>query len=117
MLKSELRSHGLLPARLWIDGSFLTEKIDPDDIDLCIEIEADRINTAPQRSQDFLFRLANHDLHTAPRKLHTFLIPSAPAGHPDRMNYLAIAKRWEHDFGTALVSREKKGIAVLEVLP
>ena len=114
-LISELRDFRLLPARLWIDGSYLTEKVDPDDIDLCIEIEADRINTAPPQSAAFLMRLANHELHPAPRKLHTFIIPSAPVGHPDRINYLALCKQWEHDFGIALVSGVKKGIALLEV--
>lgn len=116
LLVAELRSHQLLPARLWLDGSFLTEKIDPDDIDLCIEIEADRMNAAPPPSAKFLHQLADHELRLAPRKLHTFLIPSAPAGHPDRINYLALCKRWERDFGIALVSRVKKGIALLEVL-
>lgn len=116
ILISELRAHNLLPAKLWIDGSFLTQKVDPDDIDLCIEIDVERMNLAPPPSALFLNQLANHELHAEPRKLHTFLIPSAQTGHPDRINYLALARRWEYDFGTALVSRTKKGIALLEVL-
>lgn len=115
LLITELRAYKLLPAKLWLDGSFLTHKIDPDDIDLCIEIEADMMNSCAPPSAVFLNRLAAHGLHDAPRKLHTFLIPSAPVGHPDRINYLALCKRWGNDFGKALVSREAKGIALLEI--
>ena len=115
LLITELRVYKLLPAKLWIDGSFLTSKIDPDDIDLCVEIEADRMNLCAPPSALFLTRLADHDLHAAPRKLHTFLIPSAGVGHPDRINYLALCKRWANDFGKALISREAKGIALLEI--
>lgn len=115
LLLAELRNHGLLPAKLWLDGSFLTAKIEPDDIDLCIEIDADRMNSASPEAVKFLTGLAEHALHDAPRKLHTFLIPSAPAGHPDRMNYLALCKSWERDLGTALISKEQKGIALMEV--
>ncbi len=115
LLVSELRGHNLLPAKLWLDGSFLTEKIDPDDLDLCVEIEVDRINSATPTAVDFLRRLSNHELHGDPRKLHTFLIPSAPVGHPDRMNYLATCSHWERDFGVALISKERKGIALMEV--
>lgn len=115
MLIQELSNFGLLPAKFWIDGSFLTEKIDPDDIDLVIEIDSDRINSASQRAQEFLSKLGRQELHGSGRKLHTFLMFSAPPGHPDRQNYLSLKKQWREDFGRAFVSKEPKGIAILEL--
>ena len=115
LLITELRTYKLLPSKLWIDGSFLTHKVDPDDIDLCIEIDVDKINSCSEQSIAFLVQLTEHELHQPPRKLHTFIIPSANPGHPDRINYLALCKRWGNDFGKALVSREPKGIAILEI--
>jgi hypothetical protein len=112
----ELRLHDLVPASILIDGSFLTEKLNPDDIDLCVEIPVQLINGATGRTKSFLDRIKHKDLLGEPRNLDTFVNASADIGHPDRINYLAVRRHWEEDFGTALISGEEKGIVELEIV-
>lgn len=41
----ELNSHAI-EGELWVDGSFLTEKIDPEDVDLVLRIQAEFYDNA-----------------------------------------------------------------------
>src|SRR5690242_5545325 len=50
-------SLALIKAEVWIDGSFVTKKIDPMDVDLVVVIQHGA-NGAPQQ-QDLLTRVAN----------------------------------------------------------
>lgn len=43
-----------LNCRLWLDGSYLTEKIDPDDIDLIVELDYDFTNSLSAEQHAFL---------------------------------------------------------------
>ena len=111
LLTDELKALSL-KCKLWVDGSFLTEKIDPDDVDLVIEIDIDHLNAATPAAHAFINRLINLELHLEPRKLHTFLIYTAPIGHVEYANGVMLKARWQKDFGFSLKKKTPKGIPV-----
>lgn len=113
----ELRDEGVLPCRLWLDGSFLTEKIEPDDVDLVVEMESSLYDRLTPTSRAFVNSLSSQPLHFEPRYLHTFLLINYPVFHLDYAFSLEVRKNWEYDFGHALLTKTPKGIAILEVGP
>lgn len=103
-------------ADLWIDGSFLTEKIDPDDVDLLIVVEEGfAASAAPEQLSimEWLCEDKNQPAKAA------FLFDSyanyktfdIDPGHQD---YLALDLYWRSQFG---ISRrgEEKGMALISV--
>ena len=48
---ARLDSQGI-PGEVWVDGSFLTEKIEPGDVDLVLKTSATFLDTATQDQQD-----------------------------------------------------------------
>jgi hypothetical protein len=104
-----------LPCKIWLDGSYLTQKLDPDDIDLIVEVGVEMFQ-APTPQQDALLRsLARSDFHADPTKLHTFVIFNAPIVHVLGAQAAALRNQWINDWGYSLVKREPKGIALMEV--
>lgn len=102
-------------AQVWIDGSFLTKKIDPDDIDLVVVLQDRdfRLAYATPMGKDVLERIARRQF-TNPVKCDSYFTLEYPPGNPnhavgqDQRNY------WLKTFGESR-SGEKKGMAVIEV--
>ena len=113
----ELRDGGLIPAKLWLNGSYLTKKNDPDDIDLIVEAGLAIMDNLAALGEPIVQDIADRKWYVNPRCLDTYLLPVVPIVHV-HFGALAIARaRWERDWGHALMSRQPKGIAVLEVGP
>jgi hypothetical protein len=83
----------LVPAcDVWVDGSFVTAKDEPDDIDLSVMVDGEVFDRLDPVAQQSLL-----DLTTQPLKpeLHTFVSILRPRDHPDHRltedyrNYLA----------------------------
>lgn len=115
-LIDELRS-SKLPCKLWIDGSYVTKKIDPDDIDLIVEVDVGKLQTATVDQKALLAKINAQAYHGDPMKLHTFVIFSAPAGHVSYPTAETVRARWIKDWGYSLKKRTPKGILILEVRP
>lgn len=64
---------------LWIDGSFVTDKGEPDDIDLHVKIEQEVFFQLPDHVQDQLTALIDQKNYHP--KLHTFLLVVYERGH------------------------------------
>jgi hypothetical protein len=111
----DLRDAGIIPCKVWLDGSFLTEKIEPDDIDLIVEADLAVVDGSMAAGCGMAMDIANQAWHVEPRCLHTFLLPAPPVIHVHHGPYLLAKARWQRDWGHALLSRTPKGIALLEV--
>lgn len=105
-----------IPCELWIDGSFLTKKIDPDDVDFVVDIPIETFNTATAAQGDFIDNLSDQ-LYRTSDNLHSFVMFSAPVGDAAHADAVRVHEQWKKDFGFAYISREEKGIAVIEVQP
>jgi len=123
---SVLQVEGIV-ADLWIDGSFLTQKIDADDADivLCMQSAfADNMTPSQTRTVDWM-KDGNNHLHHAAR-CHCFAITRWPVGHPEHelgeYNYAYWLNKWGFPRGidipnaaSAGLHSDPKGIAVLEL--
>ena len=80
---------------VWVNGSFVTEKNDPSDIDLTVVIRAEILEdlfvAAPTVAED-LVAMANEE-RFAP-DLHVFVIAVRPLGHPDHAALEQAARDW-----------------------
>lgn len=66
---------------LWVDGSFVTEKVNPEDIDLTIVVDGDVADSLePEAQADLMSIMDNQHLIS---DLHAFVVVTRPRGHPD----------------------------------
>ena len=99
-----------IEGKVWIDGSFLTEKIDPDDVDLVVALTSTFIEAAtPSQTTTIEWIYSNlYDTY----KCHSFTFTTYPEGHPYYLDGV-----WNHDFWMTQWgfdrSNNPKGIAVL----
>lgn len=94
-----LKSFGV-SIELWIDGSFLTEKIDPDDIDIVCFLPVNVLSTEAKNTLSMLRKESKVRF-----SCHFFI---APLGDQKA------ASGWEKDYGFSR-RKEPKGIAVIKV--
>jgi len=67
----------------WVDGSFVTSKQDPADIDVVTFCDIDYYNAASEETRNEIDRLLDGQSSTKEGYLtHSFLVLSAPPGHP-----------------------------------
>lgn len=102
---------------LWLNGSFLTEKIDPADVDLVAWIPSHFYDdgTAQQRGAiiDWLTSPDNE-----PRTQHhcdTHAEPIYPADSPFHYMVAGAIEHWQSIYGKAVESGESKGIAIVSL--
>jgi hypothetical protein len=101
---------------IWLNGSFLTEKIDPADVDLVALIPArfyDNGTDAQRALIDWLTSTENQ-----PRtQFHcdTHAEPIYPADSPFHYMVAGALEHWQSIYGKAVESGESKGIAVLNL--
>lgn len=69
-----------IPGDLWLDGSFLTEKIDPKDVDLVVAIDGDAIydNGTPEQRAALDWAIANQK---ATLRCDSYVLMEYPLGH------------------------------------
>ncbi len=97
---------------VWIDGSFVTEKINPKDVDvvLCTDSRVYDEGTDQQRS---ILHTVNANLKKV-LGCDSYLFLEYPQGHPLYEEGQRLREYWLWQFGISR-SDEPKGIAVVEV--
>lgn len=96
---------------IWVDGSFLTEKVDPGDIDLSIKIDEDVLLGLDANTFLLLEDIAEGRFSA---KLDSYMVVSYPVGHPRRGTNLDTWPRWAQWWGLAR-GGWCKGVAVIRV--
>lgn len=98
---------------MWVDGSFLTEKIDPEDVDLLLRISSDFYDNATLEQSTALFWFAREDLKT-PYHCDCYVWVEFPPDHPAYMISEERREYWTRQYG---LSRRnvRKGIAVVDL--
>lgn len=107
---SELGAAGI-SCDLWLDGSYLTEKLDPDDIDLSLKVDADVVSTLDAHQWDLLQRIAQGEFDP---RLDSYIVISYPIGHTRRGTDLDRWPYWAEWWGVAR-GGWCKGVAVLHI--
>jgi hypothetical protein len=103
-----------ITGELWVNGSFLTEKIDPRDVDFLVVLtEGFRSTISPQ--QQAVLEWLCEDTAQLPKSLlkcDAYGLYKAHPQDPDYPDYVALDAYWKSQFGISR-QREPKGMALI----
>ena len=107
----KLEAEGI-EADLWVNGSFLTKKIDPEDADIALRIsEAALVGAMPnQKAVLDWFRTTQTEQYS---RCHCFMFCEVPAGHSWHPGF-DVRQYWIDEYGKSR-RNEPKGIVVLTI--
>jgi hypothetical protein len=108
-----------LEGDVWIDGSFLTRKIDPEDIDFIFLIPASIHESGTPGQREFIeWLISNEDDPKKSFRCHTDVVLLYQTGSPWHSLTVSTLRHWEENvYGHSVTTREPKGIAVLHFEP
>lgn len=107
---SMMRDCGL-ECDVWANGSFLTEKVDPEDVDFSVCSVGNTLTANQERVVRWLVTEGYAAL-----QCDAYYFALYPQGHPDYGKGMERYTYWQETWGYAVGSREPKGIAVVHVL-
>ena len=99
---------------IWVNGSFLTEKMNPRDVDLCLRIRHEVYDYGTREQVSCIDWLTSKSLYASAR-IDGYLLVEYPFNHQHFAIGVANLNYWKGQFGS---SRKgvAKGIAVLELV-
>lgn len=101
------------PATQWVDGSFVTTKQEPDDVDILTFVDYDTMNKLPRDKIDEVYALLGAQESTKRRfKCHTFLELCCPPGHSQYRFFERERNYWLRWFGTTRETERADGTIV-----
>lgn len=100
-----LESTGLM-AFIWVDGSFMCSKPEPDDIDLVVVYDAERADALSESAMDVVNQLLNTNYAKTRFRLHVF---KAASDDNEGLDF------WFQKFGTQRDEVTPKGLAELRI--
>lgn len=101
-----------LQADIWVDGSFMTRKIDPADSDIVVRIDGVYLQTSTPQQKEVVSWIQS-DL-TQTHYCDSYFFVSFPDGHPNYTHGIWRQSYWIKQFGFSR-SLETKGMALLRV--
>lgn len=110
----ELSASGL-KGEVWVDGSFVTKKLEPDDCDLVVKGDGGQLDYPTPSITAVLgqyFDDAKRPLVKATIYCDVYLFADYPALHTQYGASKSLAAYWEKEFGTSRTAGTK-GIAVI----
>jgi hypothetical protein len=104
-----------IEGEIWIDGSFLTKKIDPQDIDFVFVVDAALYEDGTQEQNEFLeWLISNEDDPKKSFLCHTDVVLVYPPDSPLYPLTVNTKRHWEENvYGYSVATREPKGIVVV----
>lgn len=103
-----------LPYLTLVDGSFLTTKAEPGDVDLCVLFDGTIADAFPPTEAAELQAVLEHESAKRDHHLDLYLLPIYPFGHPRFLVTLARFTYWTRVFGIDRLGRQKGIVAVAE---
>ncbi len=101
-------STALIPASVWINGSFMTQKIDPADVDLAVRLSYAALPNPGAEQMALLRRIAGKQFGGC----DSFIFIEYPAEHPQHATGDMLRAYWQRQFGFSRTDKFK-GIAVV----
>lgn len=81
--------------RQWLNGSYVTGKVDPSDIDVVTFIDGEALNALDAPQQAILEELTAGHTTRDRWGVDSFLVPTYPEGHPDRALARKVEGSWQ----------------------
>jgi hypothetical protein len=104
-----LRS-ALLDVEIWVDGSFVTEKIDPEDVDLVVPFPGEAYDLGTVKQRETLEWLSGNTIQKL--RCDSYVFAEFGLGHPQHQWSLERRAYWLKQFGFDR-SGQPKGMALL----
>lgn len=101
-----------LPCGVWVDGSFVTEKVDPEDIDVFVCMSAALASVTSPAQAALIARVNDDDGFI--ERVDSFAFFELELGSPDEGTEYDDRSGWAHHCGTERNSGWCKGIALIE---
>lgn len=105
----DLKANGI-EGEIWIDGSFVTNKIDPNDIDLLCVIDNNLLNSLPKHVQPNLFRLFDNEIAHREYRCDPYMLAKLQESHPKFYESYINQRAYWRGFFTYTRNEEPKGI-------
>jgi len=99
----------MIPAEVWINGSFLTHKIDPADVDLAVRLNYGALPSPTATQQALLHRIVRKQFGSC----DSYVFFEYPINHPQYPIGDMMHAYWQTQFGFSR-AKTMKGIAVVE---
>jgi hypothetical protein len=96
----------------WLNGSYVTKKEDPGDIDLIVFLDP-KVDQLDTPDQILLLGLTAQEVTKVLHGCHSFPVTAYPPGHPAHASYLAAMQTWRAFFGK---DREGNAKGFLEIV-
>lgn len=101
-----------IPCDLYLDGSFVTEKVEPKDLDVAIRMEADVYEALSDQQKALLSEINDGEFII---DLDTFVYVAYPRGHPSFGTAADEKETWAELWGREHDGQYIKGIAVIRL--
>lgn len=103
-------------ADLWIDGSFLTEKIDPSDVDFVVVLPVGFLDTITQEQEKVLDWLCEDSTQPAKKTFScdSYALYETDPSDPGHSDYLTMDAYWKKTFGHS-IRGVQKGMALVRL--
>lgn len=104
---------GQIPTEVWVDGSFVTQKVDPEDVDVVLCMQGEAYNNGTQEQRNAVDVVRKVDLKS-PLHCHSFVFFEYPESHPLYWKGQWERAYWIKQFGFSR-GEDFKGIASVEI--
>lgn len=97
----------------WVNGSFMTQKLNPDDSDVAVRIQGEDFDAAPAMQKAAFRNFVDFD-HKPARKCDIYAFPEYNLGHPLYDHGQWRKAYWLNKFGYTR-AEDPKGLAVVQI--
>lgn len=104
-----------IQCELVIDGSFLTEEIEPDDIDFAVCIETDIYERCSNQQLELLHWIRDDFTIKATHLSDCYLSVQYAIGHPEWFEGIQDRAFWINMFAKSVVYRRNRGVAIIRL--
>jgi hypothetical protein len=111
LVVEHLNANGI-PGEIWLDGSFVTEKISPKDIDFILVADSRVYDEGTDEQREVLDGLTDGEMWKPPLHCDT---NAAYIDPPEQQGTSNVIDYWTNRFGLSLGDRTPKGIVVIKL--
>jgi hypothetical protein len=105
----------LVPCEIVVDGSFLTEEIDPDDIDFAVVVSPQVFESCSPEQSKYLEWVRDDQSIKQTHLCDCYLCVEYPEGHPEYFDGIQNRAWWVGLYAESVIYKRKRGVAIVSV--
>lgn len=104
-----------IPCDLVVDGSFLTQEIDPDDIDFVVVVTPEFFETCTPKQLHYLEWIRDDSKIKETHLCDCYLCVEYPKSHPEYFDGIQNREYWVALYAKSIIYKRDRGVAILRV--